>query len=189
MFGGTFDPPHVAHLVTAIEARAALSLDVVLMVVANHPWQKVGTRTITPAADRLAMVEAAVEDLDGIEASDLEIRRGGSTYTVDTLEDLAGEDPDGERFVILGADAAAGLRTWERPDDVAALCRIAVVDRPGATGAVPPGFRVDRIDVPQLEISSTDLRARAASGRSLRFLVPDRVISVVRDRRLYGEQP
>ena len=189
VFGGTFDPPHVGHLVAAIEARDALGLDVVLMVVANRPWQKVGTRAISSAADRLAMVEAAVEGVDRIEASDLEIRRGGTTYTVDTLEELRRDDPEGERYVILGADAAAGLGTWERPADLAALCRIVVVDRPGSDVRVPPGFVVDRVDVPQLEISSTDLRDRAASGRSLRFLVPDGVISVLRDRRLYGDRP
>lgn len=189
VFGGTFDPPHVGHLVAAIEVREALGLDVVLMVVANTPWQKVGTRPISAAVDRLAMVEAAVAGVDGIEVSDIEIRRGGPTYTVDTLEQLRAEDPDAELLVVLGADAAAGLDTWERPADVADLCRIVVVDRPGSTAAVPDGFAVDRVAVPRLDISSTQMRERAAAGRSLRFLLPDGVISVVLERRLYGDRP
>src|SRR5205823_2687872 len=89
IFGGTFDPPHVGHLVAAVNVRHALRLDRILLVVANHPWQKVGTRDISPAADRLAMVEAAVREVDGLEASAIEIERGGTSYTADTLASLA----------------------------------------------------------------------------------------------------
>ena len=131
VFGGTFDPPHIGHLAVAVEVRHALALDRVLMVVANDPWQKRGARVLTPAADRLEMVRAAVEDLDGIEADDREIRRGGPSYTVDTVEELLGEQPQAEVFVVVGADAAAGLRTWERADELAALVTVVVVRRPG----------------------------------------------------------
>jgi nicotinate-nucleotide adenylyltransferase len=189
VFGGTFDPPHIGHLVTAIDVREALGLDVVLMVVANDPWQKTGSREVSPARDRLDMVRAAVDGVDGVEACDLEVRRGGPSYTVDTLAELADEDPAGERFLVLGADAAALLDTWERPGELADLCRIVVVDRPEADATVPDGFRVERLDVPRLEVSSTDLRDRAVDGRSLRFLVPDGVISLLLERRLYGGRP
>ena len=103
----------------AVEVRDALALDLVLLVVAHVPWQKVGDREVSPSADRLALVEAAVADLEGVEASDVEIRRGGPSYTADTLATLAAEGPEDELFVILGADAAAGLPTWERGDEVA----------------------------------------------------------------------
>ena len=109
VFGGTFDPPHIGHLAVAVEVRHALALDRVLMVVANDPWQKRGARVLTPAADRLEMVRAAAQDLDGVEADDREIRRGGPSYTVDTVEELLGEQPGAELFVVVGADAAAGL--------------------------------------------------------------------------------
>lgn len=189
VFGGTFDPPHVGHLVTAVDVREQLGLDLVLLVVANEPWQKVGSRCITPAADRLDMVRAAVEGLEGVEASDVEIRRGGSSYTVDTLTELRAAGPDDELFLILGSDAAAGLDTWERADALADLCRIVVVERPGGSTRIPDGFRVRHVTVPRLEVSSTDLRARAAEGRSLRYLVPDAVVSLVRERDLYGGRP
>ena len=89
ILGGTFDPPHIGHLGMAVEVRDALALDVVLLVVAHEPWQKVGTRRVSPSADRLALVEAAVADLEGLEASDVEIRHGGPSYTADTLATLA----------------------------------------------------------------------------------------------------
>ncbi len=187
VFGGTFDPPHIGHLVTAADVRFQLDLDVVLMVVANEPWQKVGTRAVSPAPDRFAMVEAAVRDETGVEASDLELRRGGASYTIDTLTELARAEPDAELFLVLGADAAAGLDTWERPEEVAAACRIVVVDRPGSISTVPPGFHVDHVAVPRLEVSSTELRARVHDGRPTRHLLPDAVISLIAQRGLYGE--
>ena len=193
VLGGTFDPPHVGHLVTAVNVAHLLELDVVLLMVANDPWQKSGSRPISPAAQRLAMVRAAVRDVDGVEASDLEVRRGGPSYTVETLDELRRTDPDAQLFMVLGADAAAGLHTWERPDELAALCELVVVDRPGVTGpagpeGLPRGFRGRRVEVPRLEVSSTDLRARAVDGRPLRFLVPDPVIALLREQDLYGDQ-
>src|SRR6187551_1918195 len=114
LFGGTFDPPHVGHLVTAVNVRHALQLDLVLLMVANVPWQKEAERRITPAEDRFAMVEAAVDGVDGLRASRLEIDHGGNSYTADTLASLRRQLPDTELFTIVGDDAAAGLPTWER---------------------------------------------------------------------------
>jgi nicotinate-nucleotide adenylyltransferase len=185
IFGGTFDPPHVGHLVAAVEARDALALDVVLLVVANVPWQKVGSRAISPAADRLAMVRAAVADEPGLEVSDLEIRRGGDTYTADTLADLRAEEPDAELFVVVGADAAAGFTTWDRYEQVAEEATLVVVDRPGAGGPLDARFPWVRVDIPELEVSSTDLRARVAAGRSVRYLTPDAVATCIAERGLY----
>ncbi len=187
ILGGTFDPPHLGHLLAAVNVRHALGLDRVLLVVANEPWQKVGTRPISPAADRLAMVRAAVTDLDGIEASSLEIDRGGPSYSVDTLTELRHADPDGELFLIVGADAAGGLVTWERAEKLPELAAIVLVDRPGLEAPPPPeGWPIRRVEIPRVEVSSTDLRARAVDGRPLDFLVPDRVVACIREHGLYG---
>jgi nicotinate-nucleotide adenylyltransferase len=187
IFGGTFDPPHVGHLVTAVNVRHDLGLDRVLLVVNDQPWQKLGIRDITPADDRYAMVEAAVGRVEGLEASRVEIDRGGMSYTADTLAILLEEDPGRELFVILGSDAAAGLPTWERADEVRSLATIVVVERPGAREAEPPpGWSWVRVEVPRLEVSSTDLRARVAEGRPLDYLLTPDVITTVEARGLYG---
>ena len=185
LFGGTFDPPHVGHLVTAVNVRHALGLDRLLLVVANDPWQK-GDQAVSPAADRLAMVEAAVQGVPGLEPSRLEIDRGGISYTADTLADLTTTDPSADIFLVLGSDAAAGLPTWDRVDEVRRLARLVVVTRPGAEAARPPeGWEHTVVEVPRLEVSSTDLRARVADGRPLDYLVPEAVVRVVRARGLY----
>jgi nicotinate-nucleotide adenylyltransferase len=222
IFGGTFDPPHVGHLVTAVNVRHDLGLDRVLLVVNNQPWQKVGKRAITPAEDRFALVEAAVARVEGLEASRIEIERGGMSYTADTLLELAkgggggaaahdagggggaaahdagggggaaAHDAGGpvpELFVILGADAAAGLTTWEQADAVRDLATVVVVDRPGAQAAAPlPGWSWLRVEVPRLEESSTDLRARVVDGRPLDYLLPSGVIATIRQRALYDDR-
>ncbi|MFN6119525.1 MAG: nicotinate-nucleotide adenylyltransferase [Actinomycetes bacterium] len=187
LFGGTFDPPHVGHLVTAVNVRHALSLDVVILMVANVPWQKQGTRPITPAPDRFAMVEAAVADVAGLEAGDLEIRRGGASYTADTLAALAEAEPGARLFTIVGDDAAANITTWERHDEVVDRSTLVVVDRPGAPVELPSGFDWVRVEVPRLEVSSTDLRARVVDGRPLDYLVTDPVLQIIRERGLYRE--
>ena len=186
VFGGTFDPPHVGHLVAAVNVRHELGLDIVLLVVANDPWQKTDDRTLTPAADRLAMVEAAVAGVEGLEASDIELRRGGTSYTADTLAALHDQHPGAELFLVLGSDAAAGLPTWERVDEVRAGAGVVVVTRPGAEdGRPPPGWSWTRVETPRLEVSSTDLRARFRDGRPLDYLLTDEVVSCIEARGLY----
>lgn len=190
VFGGTFDPPHVGHLAAAVNARHDLGLDVVLLVVNNVPWQKVGTRVISDAEDRFAMVAAGVADVEGLEASRLEIDAGGLSYTADTLAALAAAEPGCELFVVLGTDAAAGLLTWERVEQVRELATIVVVDRPGIAPVAPlPGWRWAHLEVPLLEVSSTELRARAGDGRPLDFLVPSEVVDCIEARGLYGRRP
>lgn len=189
IFGGTFDPPHVGHLVTAVNVRHELRLDRVLLVVNDQPWQKIGTRTITPAEDRFAMVAAAVGDVEGLEASRIEVDRGGMSYTADTLVALRAEVPDRDLFVILGMDAARGLPTWERADEVRDLATIVVVERPGSREGVPPrGWSWERVEVPRLEVSSTDLRARVTDGRPLDYLLTPEVIDTIEARDLYRER-
>jgi nicotinate-nucleotide adenylyltransferase len=185
LFGGTFDPPHVGHLVTAVNVRHALGLDLLLMMVANVPWQKEGSRRITPAEDRYAMVEAAVRDVPGLVPGRHEIDHGGPSYTADTLAALAAQWPSAELFTIVGDDAAAGLTTWERYDEVVAQSRLVVVDRPGQQVELPTAVEWIRVEVPRLEVSSTDLRARFSDGRPLDYLVTEHVLHVIHERSLY----
>ncbi len=186
VFGGTFDPVHVGHLVAAVNARHALELDRVLMVVANHPWQK-HARTVTPASDRFAVVEAAVTSVEGIEASQMEVERGGLSYTADTLDELSLRHPDAELFLVIGADVADDLDTWERVDAVREQATLVVVNRPGVRPRKPlSDWKAVSVDIPALDISSTDLRARAADGRPLDFLVPEPAVRLIRQRGLYA---
>lgn len=190
IFGGTFDPPHVGHLVSAVNVRHELALDRVLLVVNNLPWQKAGSRAISPAEERFAMVTAAVADVDGLEASRLEIDAGGPSYTADTLATLLSEVPDRELFVILGADAAAGLITWERCDEVRDAATVVVVERPGTDPTpTPEGWRWAWVQVPSIEVSSTDLRARAVDGRPLDYLVTHEVVDWIAAHGLYQGDP
>ena len=186
VFGGTFDPVHVGHLVAAVNARHALGLDRVLLVVANAPWQK-SDRHLTPAEDRFAMVGAAVAGHEGLEASRIELDRGGTSYTADTLEQLAAEREDRELFLVVGRDVGAEMATWMRPEVVQRLATLVVVDRPDAPEPhLGPGWRVERVAIPLLQISGSDLRRRAAEGRPLDWLVPEAVLTVIRERGLYA---
>lgn len=185
VFGGTFDPPHIGHLVAALEVRERLWLDRLLIVPANVPWQKVGSRTITPAAIRLEMVRAATAGLAGLEVSDQEIRRGGDSFTIDTVEELLAEDADRQVFVVVGADTEPLLETWERIGDLRAKAAIVVVTRGGGASPEVGDDRVERVTIPRLEVSSTDLRQRVADGRTIDVLVPPEVHAVIDAHRLY----
>ena len=185
IFGGTFDPVHVGHVVIAVWVRAGLELDRVDLVVANEPWQKLDRPLLSAAQDRLAMVEAAVDGIDGVSASSAEIDRGGLTYTVDTLEAYRACDPDGSLFLILGSDAAKDLDTWHRYEEFAEMAEVVVVDRPGAIGERPPvAHRV--IDCPLLDLSSTQVRGWAGAGRPLEGLIPPAALAYCRRKGLYG---
>ena len=185
VFGGTFDPVHVGHLVVANEVRYRLGLDRMLLVVAPNPWQKAG-RELASAEDRLAMVAAAVEGIAGLEASDVELRRDGPTYTVDTLRELTG--PGRELFLVVGSDVADQLGTWEQPEVVAALATLVVVGRAGEPATAPPGFDAVEVAVPSLEVSSTDIRQRVATGEPVDFLVPAPALRLLQERGLYARR-
>jgi len=185
IYGGTFDPIHIGHLATAVSARHELALNRLLFMVAHDPWQKSQTRALSPADDRLAMVEAAVREVDGLEAGRLEIDHGGPSYTADTLRALGVRHPGAELFTIVGDDAAAGITTWTRHDEVVARSSLVVVDRPGAPVELPVGFDWIRVEVPRLEVSSTDLRARFGDGRPLDYLLTQPVLDLVARDGLY----
>jgi len=189
LFGGTFDPPHVGHLVTAVNVMHALGLDQVILMVANVPWQKEGSRAITPVQDRFAMVEAAVAAVPGLVAGDTEIRMGGPSYTVETLRSLRQQNAEYANatfFTIVGDDAAAGVPTWERFQELTELTRLVVVDRPGAPVLLSTDIDWIRVEVPRLDVSSTDLRSRFTDGRPLDYLITQPVLEVIRKRSLYS---
>jgi nicotinate-nucleotide adenylyltransferase len=185
LVGGTFDPPHLGHLVVAECALVELDLDEVRLLVAGAPWMK---SPVSTAADRVALVEAAVADSPGLVCDTREVGRLGPTYTADTLAEIHAEEPDAELFFVLGEDAAAVLPEWERIGDAFALATFVVVTRPGndpPDESVLPG-PVVHLEIPQLYVSSTDLRARFARGGATRWLVPPSVDAEVRRRGLYG---
>lgn len=188
IFGGTFDPIHVGHLVAAVNARHAVGLDRVIMMVANVPWQKTGVRAVSTASDRLALVEAVVGGVTGLEAGRIEIERGGESYTADTLAELASHGPDDQLFLIIGWDVAPALDSWERWEEVQRLATLVVVNRPDyppPSALAEAGWRVIEVKVPNLEISSTDLRERFADGRPLDYLIPEAGVRCIRARGMY----
>ena len=186
LFGGTFDTPHLGHLVTAVNVRHVLKLDLVVLMVANDPWQKHGTREVASAVDRLAMVQAAIKGVDGLVAGEDEISRGGPSFTADTLIAMGQRYKGAELFTIVGDDAAAIFGSWQRASEIAKLSTLVVVDRPGSPLMPPSEFVWNRVEVPRLEVSSTDLRERFVDGRPLDYLVSNEVLKVIAERGLYG---
>ncbi|MGH9089678.1 MAG: nicotinate-nucleotide adenylyltransferase [Acidimicrobiales bacterium] len=200
LLGGTFDPPHAGHVAAARSCLAALRLDRLLLVVANCPWQKVPDRSVTPAEDRFAMVAAAVEGIPRVEASRIEIDRGGPSYTVDTVEALVVGTGTGtaetgtatatagpEVFLVVGADLVEGLRTWKRWQDLRRQVTLAVVTRPGtAASHDPEGWRVAHVEGPGIDVSSSGVRRLLRVGRPVEGLVPDAVVRCIRRRGLYA---
>ena len=186
LLGGTFDPPHLGHLVVAECARVELPLDEVRLLVAGEPWMKASAPT--PAADRVRLTEAAVAGDPHLIVDTREVRRTGPTYTADTLGELRAEEPDAELFFLLGEDAAAGLPRWHRIDEAFELATFVIVTRPGhpAPPAAALPDRVVHLEVPQLEVSSTQLRRRYAARLGTRYLVPDAVETTIRELGLYG---
>lgn len=186
LFGGTFDPPHIAHVVAAVQARWCLDLDRVIVVPAGDPWQKSGVTQVTAAGLRLEMTRAAFGGLAGVEVSDIEIERPGPSYTVDTVNELVG--PDEGVVVIVGRDTAAGLAGWDRAEELRDRVEVAWFERPGYEDhELPAGWRFRPIDMPALAVSSTLVHAWRASGRLIDGLVPPAVMSIVERERLYRE--
>ncbi len=187
ILGGTFDPPHVGHVAAARAAVERLGLDRLLLVVANDPWLKSGQRAISAAEDRYALTEALAGEIPRAEASRLEIDRGGPSYSVDTAEAILASAHPAEIFLVVGSDLVPELGSWHRPDDLARLVTLAVVSRPGdAATLVPPGWRVARVDGPQVDVSSSQVRDLLAAGGSVDALVPGSVIRCIRRRGMYA---
>ena len=191
ILGGTFDPPHAGHLAAALAVQTQVALDELVLMVANEPWQKVGDRQVTPARVRFEMTEALVDGISGLRADDREIRRGGPTFTVDTLEEILAEQPDTEIFLIVGADTANRLKTWHRASDVVRLSTIVIVNRDDSTNAAS-GFlrdaRVVNVTMNAVDVSSSAIRKSVAHGESIDSATSSSVASIIRDRSLYVGQ-
>ena len=189
LLGGTFDPPHVGHLAAAKAVRDTMGLDRVDFLVANDPWQKSSDREVSPAALRLEMVHALVEGQTGLGVDDREIRRGGLTYTVETLEELVKEQPDTEVFLVVGQDTANRIGTWHRYEEVLGLSTLVIVNRVENNSQLPEvlsGARVHNVSMPLVDVSSTSIRAKVASGEDIASLTSESVAAVVRRNGLYG---
>lgn len=181
LLGGSFDPPHVAHLIVAEVARVDLGLDRVLFVVAGRPWMK---SHVTPARHRLAMTRLATVADQAFEVDDREIHREGPTYTIDTVEELLQERPGAELMLIVGADQLRRLDDWKATERLRDLVRLAVAPRPGH--GLPSDVAAERLDAPVMAVSSTDLRERFARGAAVRHQLPRGVEAYVRRHGLYG---
>ncbi len=180
VFGGTFDPVHIGHLAIALAALESVPLDRVLFVPARRSPLK-DRDPLASVADRVTMLEFAIAGEPRFALSRVELERDGVSYTVDTLEALRSQ---GELYLILGSDALADLARWRTPDRIRELATILVASRPGAPEP-DPVHRARAFDAPQLDISSRELRARAARGMSLRYLVPDAVWEHIKKRGCY----
>jgi nicotinate-nucleotide adenylyltransferase len=193
LLGGTFNPPHMAHLVCAQEALVQLGLDRVLLVPAGVPPHK-EVEADPGIAHRVAMCEAAVADDERFGVSRVDAERAGPAYTADLLRALREAAPSDELSFIVGGDMAHSLPTWREPEEVLALARLAVAEREGVrradiaerlAGLPGAAERIDFFDMPRLDISSSMLRRRAAAGGPLRYLVPDGVAAYITRERLY----
>lgn len=187
--GGTFDPVHLGHLVTAEQARVDVGLDEVVFVPAGAPWQKADD-DVTPAEHRYLMTVLATAANPHFSVSRLEIDRIGPTYTVDTLRDLGRRLDDTELFFITGADAILNILTWKDADEAVDLASFVAATRPGYDLAALEDHalfeKVLRLEVPALAISSSDVRSRFAAGRPVRYLIPREVEEYARKHGLYG---
>jgi nicotinate-nucleotide adenylyltransferase len=192
ILGGTFNPPHIGHLVMVQEAIHQLGLDrAVLMPVARPPHKEA---LADPGADvRLELCRLAAEGEERLGVSDLEIERGGASYTVDTLRALHDRVPEHALTFIVGGDMAYGLPSWREPEAILVLARLAVAEREELRrehiaerlDPLHPGDRVVFFDMPRIDLSSSAIRERVATGRPIRHLVPEAVAEAIRDRRLY----
>ena len=193
IFGGTFDPPHLGHLILAAEAQAQLKLEKVLFVLTADPPHK-RSRQITPVEDRLAMVEAAVKGQDIFELSRVEIDRPGPHYSLDTMQLLAKQYVGKGLVYLIGGDSLRDLPEWNRPEEFIAACSaIGVMRRPRTRIDLDdlekalPGLstKLEFVDAPLLEISSSEIRERVHDGGHFRFYLPGAVYEIIRQRGLY----
>lgn len=183
LLGGSFDPPHVGHLIAAERALEQLKLSQVRFVVARQQPFKVGAHAASPK-DRLDMVRAATAGRDVFIPDDREFKRLGPSYTVDTLEEMRSEFPDDQLVFMVGSDAAAQLERWRSPDRIAELARVIAIPRPGFPVEVG-GYISGTIEMPELAFSSVRIRENLSSGQSVRYQVPDAVLEIITSRGLY----
>lgn len=194
VFGGTFDPPHIGHLAAAEEARVRLDLERVVFVPAGVPPHKLDG-SVTSSTHRVEMITRAVASNPHFCVSLVDVERPGPSYTVRLLRALRDLwEPDTTIYFIMGVDSLVDLPNWQAPEQLVKLCRLAVVERPGyhadmeALAQIIPGLerKVDRVPMPLLDISSTELRNRVRSGQTIRYYVPPEVEAYVQAYALYS---
>ena len=194
VFGGTFDPPHIGHLITAESVCEALTLDCIIWVPAADQPLKTDWES-SPIECRVEMVQRAIADNPAFSLSLLDAERPGPHYTVDTLRMLAGQMPDTRFTLIIGSDSLRDLPRWDRPQELVELATLAVVNRPGVVYDLSelsqqiPGLEqcIKTIDMPQIGLSATDIRQWCAMGRSVRYLVVPAVAEFIEERGLYRD--
>ena len=197
VLGGNFDPIHLGHLKIAEEVRLKLDLERVLFIPTGQPRLRTD-KYLSPVADRLRMVELATSDNPYFQVCDNETRRGGPTYTVDTLIELRGSlGTDASLYFIVGVDILRRFHDWKEPERVLELCNVVVVTRPGHEDFDWPAWlvtfpqaadRLTRLDTTMVDISGTEIRRRSGQGKSVRKLVPASVAEYIQERNLYTQQ-
>jgi nicotinate-nucleotide adenylyltransferase len=193
LFGGSFDPPHVGHLLMALDALDALSLDRLLIIPAAQQPLKPGDQT--PAEHRLAMVRACFAGVPGLEVDPVEIARGGLSYMVDTVEEVHRRVPATTLYLLVGSDVVPTLPRWRDVDRLLRMVQLVVLSRAeaeasaGAELVVHGGVVAQRLATRRVDVSSTEIRARIRSGRSIRGFVPDAVATYIASTGLYRENP
>lgn len=188
LFGGSFNPPHIGHLAVAEACADAAGLDRVLWMPAATAPHKQDDPSLASAEDRLAMVQRAIEGNPRFEASDLEIRRGGVSYTLETIRQLADLYPGEDLALILGGDSLSYFPSWRAPRQILELARLITYQRPGSELADAPDWVREQttvVDGLPLHLSSTHIRSRIARGQTVRYLIPEPVRQLVADRGLY----
>ena len=186
ILGGTFDPPHLGHLVLAQAAYETLILDKIVLIPAKIQPHKTN-KIMASAQSRYEMCKLAINDDPRFEISDMEIRRSGLSYTVDTLQELKSLRPDSKLTLVIGADNISDIADWKDPERIFSLCEVAAAARPNCR---PEGAYVSRIkifDMPMVEISSTQIRQRVMAGLSIKYLVPQSVEKYILHHGLYRE--
>ena len=187
ILGGTFDPPHIAHLIAGECAASEFELDKLLYIPANIPPNK-SAQVITPAADRLAMTRLAIEGNSRFDVSEIELKRKGPSYTIDTIREVKSKFNIPELYLFVGLDQLLNFMSWHNPQDILDEANVVVMARPTKELKEIDSNLKDRVKfmlMPMFDISSTDIRSSVRAGDSIRYLVPPAVEAYICDHRLY----
>ena len=197
VFGGTFDPPHVGHTSAALSAMRKLELDSVLMVVANDPWQKTDQNldspdfdnpTVSTPGDRFEMLKRALDEHEDLTADDMEIARGGRTYTIDTVSELNNRFPESEFFLLIGSDVAKDFDSWREPQEICRKVNVVVLTRPGIDRSeIDEDWNFSFLDIPAVDVSAKEIRLRISNGKSLEGMVSHSVEEYILSAGLYRD--